>query len=184
MPGIAMNRYLLLFFLCPALVLGQQTRTEVTKATTPADDSKPNSAKVPDVYALSGKFERVVVLRFKYEAELLAGLERMVKEQKIKNAVILAGAGSVRGYHIHAVSNRTFPSKNIYVKDPTAPADIVSMNGYIIDGRVHAHMTMATADHAFGGHLEPETTVFTFAIITIGVLEGVDLSKVDDKTYR
>jgi predicted DNA-binding protein with PD1-like motif len=184
MPGIAMNRYLLLFFLCRVLVFGQQTRTEVTKATTPADDSKPNSSKVPDVYALSGKFERVVVLRFKYEAELLAGLERMVKQQKIRNAVILAGAGSVRGYQIHTVSNRTFPSKNTYVKDPTAPADIVSMNGYIIDGRVHAHMTMATADHAFGGHLEPETTVFTFAIITIGVLEGVDLAKVDDKTYR
>jgi predicted DNA-binding protein with PD1-like motif len=109
----------------------------------------------------------------------------MVKQEKIRNAVILAGAGSVRGYHVHSVSNRTFPSKNTFVQDPTAPADIVSMNGYIIDGRVHAHLTMATPDQAFGGHLEPETKVFTFAVVTVGVFaDGIDLSKVDDKTYR
>ena len=28
---------------------------------------------------------------------------------KIKNAVILAGIGSVRNYHFHTVSNRDFP---------------------------------------------------------------------------
>jgi len=164
---------------------GQQTRTEVTKPTTPADDAKPNSDQVPEVYAVSGQFERVLVLRFKYQADLLAGLEKMVKEHKIRNAVILAAAGSVRNYHVHSVSNRTFPSKNIYVKDPSTPADIVSMNGYIINGKVHAHLTMTDADRAFGGHLEPGTNVFTFAVVTVGVLGGnIDLSRVDDKTYR
>lgn len=163
----------------------QQTRTEVTKPTTPRDDAKPNSAKVPDVYAITGQFERILVLRFKYQADLLAGLEAMVKQHKIRNAVILAGAGSVRNYHLHSVSNRTFPSKNMYITDPTAPADIVSMNGYVIDGKIHAHMTMTNADKAFGGHLEPGTSVFTFAIVTLGVFgDGVDLSRVDDKTYR
>ena len=163
----------------------EQTRTEVVKPTTPHDDSKPNSEQVPDVYAITGQFDRIVVLRFKYQADLLAGIEKMVKEQKIRNAVVLAGAGSVRNYHIHSVSNRTFPSRNIYVKDPTSPADIVSMNGYIINGRVHAHMTMTNENHAFGGHLEPGTNVFTFAIVTLGVFgDSVDLAKVHDKTYR
>lgn len=163
----------------------QETRTEVTKATTPAEDAKANSPDVPDVYAMTGNFDRVLVLRFKYQADLLAGIEQMVKEHGIKNAVILAGAGSVRNYHVHSVSNRTFPSKNLYVKNASTPADIISMNGYIIDGRVHAHMTMANADRAFGGHLEPGTNVFTFAIVTVGVLSPtVDLSRVDDKTYR
>jgi len=168
---------------CATIAMAQPTRKEVTKATTPADDAKPNSAAVPDVYAITGKFDRVVVLRFKYQADLLAGIERMVKEQKIRNAVILAGAGSVRNYQVHTVSNRTFPSKDTFVQDLTAPADIVSMNGYVIEGRVHAHLTMANSDHAFGGHLEPGTNVFTFAIVTLGVFDG-DLSRVDDKTYR
>ena len=164
----------------------QQTRREIVNAApTPADDAKPNSDKVPDVYAIKGNFERVIILRFKFDADLLAGIEKMVKQEKIKHAVILAGAGSVRGYQVHQVSNRTFPSKNMFVKDPAAPADLISMNGYVIDGKVHAHMTLATPEQAFGGHLEPGTNVFTFAIVTIGVLnDAADLSRVDDKTYR
>ena len=176
-------RWMVVALACAGIATAQQTRKEVTNATTPADDAKPNDPAVPDVYAITGKFDRVVVLRFKYQADLLAGIEKMVKQQKIRNAVILAGAGSVRNYQVHSVSNRTFPSKNTFVQDPSAPADIVSMNGYVIDGRVHAHLTMANPDHAFGGHLEPGTNVFTFAIVTLGVFDG-DLSRVDDKSYR
>jgi predicted DNA-binding protein with PD1-like motif len=169
-----------------SVLTGQETRKEIVNAApTPAEDAKPNSASVPDVYSLSGNFERVVVLRFKFDTDLLAGLEKMVSQEKIRNGVILAGAGSVRGYQVHQVTNRTFPSKNTYVKNPTAPADLIGMNGYIINGKLHAHVTLANPDKAFGGHLEPGTTVFTFAIVTIGVLsDGVDLSRVDDKTYR
>jgi hypothetical protein len=164
----------------------QQTRHEITNAApTPAEDARPNSDKVPDVYAVTGHFDRIITLRFKFDADLLAGIEKMVKQEKIRNAVILSGAGSVRGYHIHQVSNRTFPSKNMLVKDPAAPADLISMNGYIINGKIHAHMTLANPEKAFGGHLEPGTSVFTFAIVTIGVLnESVDFTHLDDKTYR
>jgi predicted DNA-binding protein with PD1-like motif len=180
-----MKTLILLLALIGSLA-GQQTRREIVNAApTPAEDAKPNSEKVPDVYAVPGRFERVLVLRFKYETDLLAGIEKMVKQEKIRNAVILAGAGSVTGYHVHQVSNRTFPSKNMFVKDPTAPADLIGMNGYIINGKIHAHMTLANPDKAFGGHLEPGTIVFTFAIVTVGVLDdGADLSRVDDKTYR
>jgi predicted DNA-binding protein with PD1-like motif len=167
------------------LAAAQPTRTEVTNTTSTAVDNKTNSDTVPDVYALSGQFDRVLVLRFKYQADLLAGLDRMVKENKIKNAVILSGIGSVRSYHYHTVSNGSFPSRNIFVKNPTGAADIAGMNGYVIDGRVHAHITFADANKAFGGHLEPGTSVFTFAIVTVGVFkDGIDLKGVDDKNYR
>jgi predicted DNA-binding protein with PD1-like motif len=166
-----------------SLAAAQETRREITNAT--ASDAKSNSDKVPDVYAVTSQFQRVLIFRFKYQADLLAGMEKMVKENKIRNAVILSGAGSVRGYQVHQVSNRTLPSKNIIVKNPTAPADLIGMNGYIINGKVHAHMTLANADKAFGGHLEPDTEVFTFAIVTVGVLpDSLDLTKLDDKTYR
>ena len=169
-----------------AIASAQQTRREQTnRSPDPVDDTKPNSAAIPDVYAINGQFDHIVVLRFKFGTDLLAGIEKMVAQQKIKNAVILAGAGSVRGYQVHQVSNRDMPSKNMFEKDPTAPADVISMNGYIIDGKIHAHLTMATPDHAFGGHLEPGTEVFTFGIVTIGVMkDGVDFSHLDDKTYR
>ncbi len=175
-----------LLLITAAILLSQETRREIVNpAPNAADDSKLNSDKIPEVYAISGHFDRVVILRFKYNADLLAGMEKMVKQEGIRNGVILSALGSVTGYQIHQVSNRTFPSKDTFVKNPTAPADVIGMNGYIINGRVHAHMTLANPDKAFGGHLEPGTTVFTFAAVTIGVLNnGVDLSHIDDKTYR
>ena len=168
------------------LLSAEESRRElVNPAPTPGDDAKGNSDKVPDVYPIYGRIGRIVIFRFKNDTDLLAGMEKMVKQEKIKNAVILSAAGSLKGYHVHQISNSTFPSKNTFVKDPTAPCDLISMNGYVINGRIHAHMTLATPDKAFGGHLEPGSAVFTFAIVTLGVLDdSLDLSKLDDKSYR
>ncbi len=163
----------------------QQTRwTVVNRSKNPNDDSKPNSAAVPDVYALTGHFDRIVILRFKYKTDLLLAMEKMVKQEHIQDGVILSAIGSVRGYEVHQVSNRSFPSHDTYERNPTQPADLVSMNGYVIDGRIHAHMTLATPERVIAGHLEPGTQVFTFAIVTIGVMNGTDLARIDDKTYR
>lgn len=163
----------------------QETRHTVINASpNPADDAKANSDKVPDVYAITAHLDHIVILRFKYKTDLLAGLEKMVQQEHIRNGVILSAAGSVRGYQLHQVSNRTFPSHDTYEKNPTQPADLVCMNGYIIDGRIHAHVTLALPDRAIAGHLEPGTEVFTFAVVTIGVINDADLQRVDDKTYR
>ena len=61
----------------------QPTRKEVMNPATRADDSKLNSDSLPAVYALNGKFDRLLVLQFKYQADLLAGLESMVKQHNI-----------------------------------------------------------------------------------------------------
>src|SRR5260370_9699483 len=93
----------------------QQARREIVNAApTPADDARPNSDKVPDAYAISGHFDRVLVLRFKFDTDLLAGMEKMLKQEKVQNRAILSGAWSLRAYQIHQVSNRDFPSKNTY----------------------------------------------------------------------
>jgi predicted DNA-binding protein with PD1-like motif len=178
-------KVLILFLMTATMLFAQETRRETINASpNPADDTKANSDKVPDVYAITGHFDRIVVLRFKYQTDLLAGLEKMVKQEKIRNGVILSAVGSVRGYQLHQVSNRTLPSHDIFETNLTQPADLVSMNGYVIEGKLHPHMTLATPDRVIAGHLEPGTQVFTFAIVTIGVMNDVDFRRLDDKTYR
>jgi predicted DNA-binding protein with PD1-like motif len=173
-------RIVLLF---AATIAAQQTRREVTNPSP--RDAAPNDPKVPDAYAIPTQFERVLVLRFKYGADLLDGLQRLVRDNHVHNAAILNGWGSVAGYQVHQVSNRTFPSKNVFEADPNQPADIIGMSGYILNGRLHPHITLSTSDKAFGGHLEPGTRVFTFAVVTLGVLpDSLDLTKLDDKDYR
>jgi len=163
----------------------QLKKTEVTRTTTPAEDAKGLSDTVPDSVSVSAKIDRVVIVRFKHQADILAGLEKQIQEQKIKNAVILNGVGSVMSAHYHVVSNRSFPSKNTYLEDPTESADIINVSGFVLKGKIHAHFTMADPDKAFGGHLEPRTKAFTFAIITLGVLpDDVDMGRFDDKNWR
>ena len=181
----AQMKLLILFMMTACVLFAQETRrTIVNPSPNPADDAKANSDKVPDVYAIASRFDRIVVLRFKYKSDLLAGLENMVQQEHIRNGVILAAMGSVRGYQVHQVSNRTFPSRDTFTKNPTGPADLVSMNGYVMNGRIHAHVTLGTPDRTIAGHLEPGTQVFTFVIVTIGVMNDADLSRIDDKTYR
>ena len=60
-----MKKLIAIFLLTAAVSAAQITQTVVTKPTTPKQDSKPNSTKVPDAYVIESEFERVVVLRFK-----------------------------------------------------------------------------------------------------------------------
>lgn len=182
----SMKRFIPVLLAVTLSLSAQETRHEVVhKSPNPADDARPNSNRVPEVYAMNANLKRIVVLRFKFGTDLLAGLQRMVKEEKIRNAVILSGFGSVRNFQVHQVGNRDLPPKDVFVKNPSAPADIISMSGMVAEGRVHPHITLANAERAFGGHLEPGTNVFTFAVVTLGVLDdNVDLSRVDDWNNR
>lgn len=176
-------RTIALLTLLATAATAQVTRKEVTNPGP--RDSAPLDPKIPDVYAVPAQFERVLILRFKYQTDLLDGLQRMIKENHVQNAVIISAFGSVTGYQVHQVSNRTFPSKDMFTADPTMPADIVTMSGFVMNGRLHPHISLATPERAFGGHLEPGTKVFTFAVVTLGVLKpDQDLSKLDDKNYR
>lgn len=176
------------FFLLVLLVVclktyAQEKRYVIQNPPSSAQQSV-LSDTVPSVYAVPSQFSTVTIVRLKYRTDILKGLREAVENYGIKNAVILSGIGSVTGYHIHVVDNSTFPTRNLFVQNPEAPADIVNINGYIIDGRVHAHITLADENKAFGGHLEEGTTVFTFAIITLGILQDSNLKRVDDSSYR
>ena len=107
-----------------------------------------------------------------------------MKDEKIKNAVILSGVGSVTSYHVHAVSSNTLLAKLAY-SEHAGSMDLIVVNGYVPGGRIHAHITMTDDKKAFGGHLHEGTKVFTFAIITLGRLEdNIDLSRFDDSNWR
>ena len=143
-----------------------------------------NNVSVPEVFTMSSSFQRIVIVRLKYQKDILEGIEEAVEREGIKNGVILSGVGSVIRYHLHAVDNAVFPSELVFW-EKNDPMDITSMNGYIIDGRVHAHMTLANDETAIGGHIEPRTKVFTFCIITIAeVSDETSLHRMDDKTWR
>jgi len=176
----------LAILLALSLLTALPAAAQVVRKPATAEDRRANDPKVPDSYVLNGRFERVLVLRAKNKTDLLTEMEKQVKAQNIKNAVILSGIGSVRGYRFHNVAGRDYPVPDMFVSAPNTPADFIGMNGYIVNGVIHAHIILALGDDkgtTLSGHLEKGTEVLTFAIVTIGVM-NTDLGRIDDATYR
>jgi predicted DNA-binding protein with PD1-like motif len=122
-----------------------------------------------DVTSVHTQFKRIEIIRLPGGADMLEGLHRAVKENNIRNGVILVGIGSVTDYHYHVVASSSLPPKNKFSK-ASSPMDVVSVQGYIFDERVHAHISLSDENSVVGGHLEPGTKILTFLILTIGVL--------------
>jgi len=114
--------------------------------------------------------KNLIFIRLNPGDDLLASLEEAAKKNSIKNAVILHGIGSARSHHFHVVGTRVNPPRNDFVKKEKA-SDIVNINGFIIDGRVHAHIVHSDTKTAFGGHLESGVEVLTFAILTLAEVD-------------
>jgi len=122
--------------------------------------------------------EKLVTLRLNPGDDILLSLREAAKRENIKNGLILNGLGSVSAYHWHVVSDANLPPAECYIHKPL-PCDILGMSGAIIDGRVHAHITLSNEQIALGGHLEEGTKALTFAVIVIGVTPDADYTDYD-----
>lgn len=139
--------------------------------------------KALEIQYVTTNFERIEIIRMKPGTDMLEGLNLAIKENKIKNAVILAGIGSVTDYHYHVVSDKNLPPAEEFPK-ASVPMDLVSVQGYILNGRVHAHITLSDENSVVGGHLEKGTKALTFFIITVGILpDSLIIENFDNYKY-
>ena len=139
--------------------------------------------KTANIQIFTSEFERIEIVRLRSGVDLLEGLKEAVSSRKIKNGVILAGIGAVTDYHYHVVTSKNLPPDEEYPK-ASVPMDLISVQGYILNGRVHAHIALSDANSVVGGHLESGTKALTFFIITIGVLpDSLKLDNLDNYKY-
>jgi predicted DNA-binding protein with PD1-like motif len=109
------------------------------------------------------------VIRVETGEDLLETLQRFVTDEGIRYAAIVSAIGSASSWRLHVVASAEIPPREAFPEGEGA-VDICHMQGYVLDGRVHAHVTFADARTAFGGHLERGVRVLTFAVITLIVL--------------
>lgn len=120
-------------------------------------------------YAQIHAGEEFFVCRIEHGEDLLETLRKFVAEKSIRNAVIISAIGSAVSYRFHVVASTDYPPKEAFPQGERA-VDISNMQGYVLDGRVHAHITFSDQQVSFGGHLEPGVRVLTFAVLTLAVL--------------
>jgi predicted DNA-binding protein with PD1-like motif len=121
--------------------------------------------------------KNLIFVRLNPGDDILASLTEAAEKNNIKNAMILCGFGSVRTHHYHVVNSRENPPENSFTKANRA-SDIIDINGCIINGRVHAHITHSDTNVAFGGHLESGVHVLTFLCVALAEVD-YDFSNFD-----
>jgi predicted DNA-binding protein with PD1-like motif len=124
------------------------------------------------------EIRRIITVRINPGEDILLGLRQAVKEHSIRNAVVLTGFGSVRKSHFHVVMSNDLPPAESYPKS-VQPLDVVTIGGFIIDGRVHAHIDFSDERNGFGGHLEEGCLALTFIVVALADLGDVNLSHWD-----
>lgn len=130
--------------------------------------------------AQSVALSRLVLVRLNPGEDVREGLTRACQEQGVRNGVILSGAGSLSRYHVHVVQSTNLPPGNTFVEGE-GPYDVIAVTGLINEGRVHAHITLADAGKALGGHVEDGCRVLTFLIVAIGETPEAQMADWDRK---
>ena len=127
-----------------------------------------------------GKVKDTVVVSCKKGEDLLQCLEDAIEEYGIKNGCILTGYGTLDKSTVHMVTTTGFPPQEYFDKKEQA-LEVLSIDGIIAGGELHAHMVLSDTESAYGGHLEPGCRCLYLCEVVIGVFEDIELSRKENE---
>ncbi len=127
------------------------------------------------MHTRSSETSRIVLVRLDPQEDVLMALNQAVQEQRLRNAAILSGVGSLSRYRVHVVETTNMPPGNIFFSDE-GPYDILTVTGLVVDGGIHAHIAFSDPTSALGGHLEEGCRVLTFAVIVLMELPDTNIT--------
>jgi predicted DNA-binding protein with PD1-like motif len=126
----------------------------------------------------SATIQRLVIARLNTGDDALESIRNAVTDNGVRTGAILSGVGSVSRYRVHVVETINLPPGDVFFGEE-GPYDILSITGLIIDGRVHAHITLSDAQKVLGGHLEEGCRILTFGVVLIAEIAETVLSDWD-----
>jgi predicted DNA-binding protein with PD1-like motif len=120
--------------------------------------------------------KKIHVLRVDPGEDVLESIQSFIKQVNIRQAVVLGGYGTLAAYHLHWVTHNHIPTDNRFGRGEGG-MELLSMNGLVVEGEPHIHITLSTPDGAFGGHLEPGCIAYVLCEVFLAEVDGVALSR-------
>lgn len=136
-----------------------------------------------------GGIKRVVALRMSPGEDVLLGLEKVCKENNIKDGFILTGIGSLANAKFFDPVELPDKKAGYGYSDPICmdgPIEILSLSGMIChdsDGTILLHVHYALSDkdgNAFGGHLIEGNKVLLTCDVLIAEVDGIEMGRAFD----
>mgnify|MGYP000959970525 FL=1 len=119
---------------------------------------------------------RIVVLNLQRGEKLLESIRKQLKEEGIKNAIVLSAIGSLQKAVFHRVTGMEETPVDEFIT-LEEPMELASLQGVVIDGEPHFHMVISDLEQTYTGHLEEETTVLYLVEITLAEIKGINLER-------
>ena len=120
--------------------------------------------------------DRVQILRVDPGEDVLESIQSFLRQTGLRQAVVLGGYGTLTAYHLHWVTHNRIPTDNAFVRGEGG-IEILGMNGLVVEGEPHIHMTLATPAGAYGGHMEPGCITYVTCEIFFAEIVSRDLSR-------
>ena len=132
-------------------------------------------------YFVSKATPRTILIMFDRDDLFLEGIQEVVRKEKIDTAAITGGIGSLQRVHLHTITRTSVDSLDKYWNF-TGPIEVSSVQGSVIGGDTHAHITVFDWDSktTYLGHLEPGSIVAYRAEVSLIVLEGIKTERYTD----
>ena len=116
--------------------------------------------------AFAGSPTRILVVHLEPDEDLHAGILEACRAAGMPDAVVVDGHATLDPVVIHDVTSTGFPIVE-GVRRLDGPFELISIDGLVVDGEIHAHISVANVDAAHGGHLHAGTKVLYLAEVTI-----------------
>lgn len=115
---------------------------------------------------------RTLLLRFDRGDLLLEGIAEALARERMANAVVLSGIGTLDRCVLHMVTTTGFPPVEHFARWEDEPLELAAVQGLVIGGRPHLRAVVSDRERAYAGHLENGCRVLYLAEIAGMKLEG------------
>ncbi len=119
---------------------------------------------------------RVHILRVDPGEDVLGAIKTFIAQAGVNQAIVLGGYGTLAAHRLHWVTHNRIPTENV-VGSAEAGIEMLGMSGLIVDGAPHIHVTLATREGAYGGHLEDGCRAYVLCEIFFAEVEGAKLER-------
>ena len=117
-------------------------------------------------------FKRVLALNLLRGDKLLESIREQCRAAGIKYGVVTSAIGSLQRAHFHRVTSLAETPVDEYIVIEK-PMELSSLQGLIVDGQPHIHMTISDLEKTYTGHLEEDTIVLYLVEISIAEIDGL-----------
>ena len=119
---------------------------------------------------------RMHILRIDPGEDVLDAVKDFLEKTGVQQAIVVGGYGTLAAHSLHWVTHNRIPTENV-IGRAEGGIEILGMSGLVVGGQPHIHVTLATPQGAYGGHMEEGCRAYVICEIFFAEIEGKKLTR-------